>query len=114
VLATPAIFKNGWLPGWLGDDLTGSPPGLPAVRIKLTAAAVDRWQPYSGWAMARKHGQRAIRRLVPAGAVYWFELIAGWGEDIADLWLQPISDDPADRNDGFGMVLPGVTRTRPD
>jgi CRISPR-associated protein Cmr3 len=114
VLVTPAIFTHGWRLGLLSDiDLTGSLPELPTVRVKLIAATVDRWKAYSGWDMTPNGGgQRAIRRLVPAGAVYWFELLAGRGEDIAHLWLRPISDLPEDRDNGFGLVLPGIARTR--
>jgi CRISPR-associated protein Cmr3 len=45
--------------------------------------------------------------MVPAGAVYWFEVIAGQ-EHLPELWLQPISDDKQDRKDGYGLTLPGI------
>ncbi len=116
VLATPAVFSAGWIPGWLNEsDLTsrkGLVPEAPGLRLRLVAAACDRWQAYSGWNM-EKGGPRAIRRLVSAGAVYWFELIKGSGADIAKLWLQPISDSQAARRDGFGLALPGLCRGKP-
>jgi CRISPR-associated protein Cmr3 len=69
----------------------------------LRAASLDRWQPHSGWDIAQNK-PRAGRKLVPSGAVYWYEIA---GEiDIADLWLAALSDDPQDKRDGFGLVLP--------
>lgn len=91
-LLTPALFSEGWRPGGLRG-------------LSLRAAALDRWQPHSGWDLARQQ-PRAGRKLVPAGAVYWFELGDIDDEALANLWLAPISDDPQDRLDGFGLALP--------
>ncbi|MBI5136857.1 MAG: type III-B CRISPR module-associated protein Cmr3 [Nitrospirae bacterium] len=112
LMATPALFTKGWRPGWLGDDLTGTVPGTSGLVLRLKAAAVDRWRAISGWDMvARK--PKAVRRMVPAGAVYWFEVVkpaANWADD---LWLAPISDAEHDRKDGFGLVLPGIWNRTP-
>lgn len=87
---TPALFAQGWHPHEI--------PGL-----KLRAAALDRWQPHSGWDLVQ-HKPRAGRKLVPAGAVYWYQIT---GEvDLASLWLTALSDDTQDKRDGFGLVLP--------
>lgn len=112
VLASPALFAGGWRPGWLDGRLEGSPPDCPGLRLRLRAAAVERWQAVSGWDMAAgrggKGGQpRAVRRLVPAGAVYWFDLLEGDAAALAALWLTPLADDPQDRRDGYGLALPG-------
>ncbi|MDD5033358.1 MAG: type III-B CRISPR module-associated Cmr3 family protein [Methylococcaceae bacterium] len=105
-----AIFQHGWRPDWLDEhDLTGTLPGLPGVKVRLVAAALDRWQPYSGWDMEEKK-VRAIRRLVPAGSVYWFELVEGNGAELTKLWLAPIGAAKSDGRDGFGLVLPGLER----
>ncbi|MHB8165788.1 MAG: type III-B CRISPR module-associated Cmr3 family protein [Sulfuricella sp.] len=110
ILATPALFSGGWKPGWIKENLIGSPPGIPDLVLQLRAAAVDRWLPISGWDMAARKA-KAVRRLVPAGAVYWFDVIgkapAGWVEA---LWLSSISDNEnkQDCKDGFGLVLPGI------
>ena len=61
-LLTPGIFSAGHRPGWLdGETLTGSPPAAPRLRLQLRAAAVERWQPHSGWDLAGPHPQ-ACRR----------------------------------------------------
>ncbi|WP_374326917.1 type III-B CRISPR module-associated Cmr3 family protein [Azonexus sp.] len=92
-LLTPALFARGW-----------QPPEYPG--LKLAAAALERWQPHSGWDLAQRK-PRAGRKLVPAGAVYWYTLTTDIGDEaLAALWMTPLSDDKQDRRDGFGMVLP--------
>jgi CRISPR-associated protein Cmr3 len=105
VLATPAIFENGWLPGWLKD---GHLPGT-AVPVSLVGAVVGRWQPISGWNLERgRTGPKPVRRLVPAGSVYFLEVPKGIKLPIEDLWLAPVSDDDQDRRDGFGSAIWGT------
>jgi len=73
LLATPAIFDEGWKPGWLNENLEGSPPGVPQVKLKLIAACIGRWKPISGWSLEQgKTGPKPVRRLVPAGARFTF------------------------------------------
>jgi CRISPR-associated protein Cmr3 len=48
-----------------------------------------------------------MRKAVAAGAVYWFELLdEPPAQFLASLWLAPLSDDPQDQRDGFGLGLP--------
>lgn len=112
VLATPAIFSGGWCPGWINKTtLTGTPPGVEDLTLKLVSACVDRWRPLSGWNMERGHkrGPKPIRRLVPAGSVYFFKVTnGGAGGVLADRWLRPVSDEDQDRKDGFGLALWGA------
>lgn len=116
VLATPAIFAGGWLPGWLKETdngfLEGTPPGAPFdLRLRLRGACVERWRPVSGWSLERgQRGPKAVRRVVPGGSVYFFEKVSGSGSSLADLWLRPVSDGDQDRRDGFGAALWGVWR----
>ena len=106
-LATPALFGTGWRPSWLNANLEGEPPGVPGLRLKLHAAAVERWQGISGWDLKRWQPKPA-RKAVATGATYWFEILgsppAAW---VQDLWLTPLSDDVQDRRDGYGLALPG-------
>lgn len=120
VLATPAIFSNGWLPGWLAlkrledgiDILEGTPPGAPnSQKLRLISACVDRWRPISGWsAEAKSRGPKAIRRLVPAGSVYFFEALNGLEASALakNHWLRSVCDNPQDRKDGFGLAVWGI------
>jgi CRISPR-associated protein Cmr3 len=118
VLATPAIFSPGWKPAWLNQRLEGTPPGS-RVLVRLVGVANYRWKAVSGWSLARvngrgeldaagKPGPKAIRRMVPAGSTYFFELVSGDPASLADTWLQSVSDDPQDRLDGFGLALWGT------
>jgi CRISPR-associated protein Cmr3 len=114
VLATPAPFRMGWRPGWVGARLEGAPPAeegdpLP-VRLKLVAAAVPRRQPVSGWSLDRKQwGPKPVRWMAPAGSVYWFRVLEGDpGVLIEQAWLRPVTDEPQDRRDGFGLALWGA------
>lgn len=104
-LLTPALFAEGWYPAWLNENLEGTPPGCDGLCLKLRAAALDRWQPHSGWDLAQQKA-RAGRKLVAAGAVFWFEILQGDDLALNALWLAHISDQEQDRLDGFGLVLP--------
>ncbi|MBI1747850.1 MAG: type III-B CRISPR module-associated protein Cmr3 [Acidobacteria bacterium] len=116
ILATPAVFKDGWKPGWLDERLEGCPPGAD-VRLKLVGACVDRWKPISGWSLEmvdergkpRKPGPKEVRRLVPAGSVYFFDVVHGSAATLAEkFWLRAVSDEGQDRRDGFGLALWGI------
>jgi CRISPR-associated protein Cmr3 len=115
-LLTPGLFSAGYRPGWLAkaaegahaSRLVGAPTGLAAPELVLCAAALGRWQPHSGWDLA-KQKPRAGRKLVPAGAVYWFALAEPekvTDSDLAALWLRSVCDNEQDRRDGFGLALP--------
>ncbi len=108
ILQTPALFKAGWRPDWLDEHtLTGEHPCIAGLQLKLCAAAVERWQAISGWDM-RHNKPKAVRRLVPAGSVYWFEVIGNTFKDWDKLWLSSLCEDENDRNNGFGLAVPGV------
>ena len=109
VLATPAIFDHGWRPDWLdAKTLTGKPfDGGPNLR--LVGVSNARWKAVSGWSLAPPRGPKPIRRMVPAGSVYFFEKVEGEGRTLAtNGWLRPVSDAPQDCNDGFGLVVWGT------
>jgi len=114
VLATPGIFKNGWLPGWLdSNSMTGSPPGLNNIQLKLVGACIERWKAISGWSLEKlpqtgEAGPKPVRRLVPSGSVYFFKLISGKSENLTQIWLKSISDEEQNRKDGFGLPLWGI------
>jgi len=110
VLATPALFKNGWKPAWLDHRLEGQPPGA-GVTLKLVGACLDRWRPISGWSLETgRLGPKAVRRLAPAGSVYFFEVTdkADLSQLAQKLWLRSVCDDDQDQRDGFGLALWGV------
>jgi CRISPR-associated protein Cmr3 len=118
VLATPAVFAHGWRPHWIDKDtLIGSPPDC-RVKLKLVGVCIPRWKAVSGWSMQPqedpdqpgkriKPGPKPIKRLVPAGGVYFFEKVDD-PAPLAGRWLQPVSDALQDRNDGFGLAVWGT------
>lgn len=102
ILLTPAIFAQGWLPKWIdANSLEGTLP-YTQTRVKLCAVAVDRWLPVSGWDLA-EHKPKAMRKAVPAGSVYWFEVVTN-ANDVAKIANQSVCDDEQDKCDGFGIV----------
>lgn len=103
-LLTPGIFSAGYRPGWLNAKLTGSPPDASGLKLQLRAVAIDRWQPHSGWDLAKQQ-PRPTRKLAGAGTTYWFRIVDGDG-DLDALWLTNVSDLDQDRRDGFGLALP--------
>ncbi|MCX7803359.1 MAG: type III-B CRISPR module-associated protein Cmr3 [Meiothermus ruber] len=110
VLATPALFDHGWKPAWIEKSGTGAlhlPRGLSKVKLRLVAAAVGRREPVSGWNL-RENRPKAVRWMVPAGSVYFFEVLDGNPADLLESWLRPVSDKEQDRKDGFGLALWGV------
>jgi CRISPR-associated protein Cmr3 len=107
ILATPAIFSKAWLPGWIDEkSLEGLIPSSD-VKVKLVSAVIGRWVPISGWNYAGQRGPKPLRRMAPAGSVYFFENEGG-SLDWEKLWLRAVSDDEQDRNDGFGAALWGT------
>lgn len=117
VAISPLCFEKGWLPDGLvktNDEYRGQLAGLDHEVI-LRAAFVPRPIHISGWDMARGE-PKPTARMVPPGAVYFFERSDGkpFGEAAAKaLWLAALGTRT---NEGFGRVVPGVwspTRNNP-
>jgi CRISPR-associated protein Cmr3 len=116
ILITPAIFSKGWYPSWLNSTPEGYIGTFPyiheshTIKLKLVSATIERWQPISGWNYDKRNfGSKPMRKMVPAGSVYFFEIIEGKAEDIAkNFWCKACSDEKQDRIDGFGQVLWGT------
>ncbi len=111
MLVTPAVFRDGWKPGWLSDELVGTRPGVN-VTLRLVGVSIQRWRAVSGWSLANLPGQpcgpKPVKRIVPSGGVYFFEIVDGNPSVLADRWLEPVSDDEQDQRDGFGLATWGV------
>lgn len=127
-LLTPAWLHDGtptgapaWLPSWLRKSArtrdptltstaaaNGCHPMLPVgVRLELVAVSLPGYAPISGWNMqGGRHGHgapRAVRRLTPAGTVFYFRLQLNGGSPGVDelveaaraLWAVPLEPEPA-------------------
>ncbi len=113
--ATPAIFKNGWLPKWI-DEKTHKGQYLisdtDSISVELVTAAVDKPIAIGGWDMKKK-APKPTRHAVPAGSVYYFKIL----DDVNDICVDTIvktfhykniSDYQA--KEGFGLCFVGVAK----
>lgn len=97
ILLTPALFNN----GWISDKFEQ----IDGIKIKLLSAVIGRPENISGWDLA-KNKAKPLRRLVPAGSIYYFELLEGGvGELFEKLNFVNFSDENS--NLGFGLTLIG-------
>jgi CRISPR-associated protein Cmr3 len=102
-LATPTIFKKGWLPDWIDEDtLKGE---LCSIKLKLLTAAIGKPISIGGWDMANNR-PKPMKKAVPAGSVYYFEVVNGDTNSlISKFHCQNISDEL--KEEGFGLSFVG-------
>ena len=93
--ATPAIFKDGWL------------PKTNLKSIEFVTAAVGKPIAIGGWDM-KKNKPKSTRRAVPAGSVYYFKILDGCCVDeiVNTFHYKNISDYQA--KEGYGLCFVGV------
>ena len=113
--ATPTIFEQGWLPRWI-DKTTKCGHYLPSgidwgpthpISIQLVTAAVGKSIPIGGWNI-KKGMPKPTYRAVPAGSVYYFNMLDGsCADDVINAFhYQNISDCQA--AEGFGLCFVGI------
>lgn len=110
-LASPAIFKQGWLPDFVDPKtLVGT---VGATKVKLVAAAVGKPLSIGGWDLA-KRAPKTMYKAVPPGSVYFFEVEEGETEAVCEafhftcyLQAQATADLKQLANIGFGLSLVG-------
>lgn len=125
-LATPAIFRNGWLPDFINPaTLEGTVGTCGQVRLKLVAGAVGKPLSIGGWDLILRR-PRPLVRAVPPGSVYFFQLLKGSVQAVTELFhgtstmqglggAAPGSEaeslgEPQDlARFGFGLTFVGVT-----
>ncbi|HZU05388.1 MAG TPA: type III-B CRISPR module-associated protein Cmr3 [Chloroflexota bacterium] len=105
VLATPALFAQGWLPAWVDPATLETRAGQPPLR--LVAAAVPRGELIGSFDLVAGK-PRPARRAVPAGSVYFFEERepGAAAAALARWYGQCLSDEHAAI--GFGLSYAGV------
>ncbi|MCC6555850.1 MAG: CRISPR-associated protein Crm3, partial [Polyangiaceae bacterium] len=77
-------------------------------------AFVPRAAHVSGWDMVAGE-PKATRRLVPPGAVYFFEKVGGapfTAAEMTGLWLRPLRQHDQHEKEGFGRVIAGPWEVR--
>lgn len=106
-LATPAIFKKGWLPDWIDEEtLEGEFNG---IRVKLLTCAIGKYVTIGGWDMAKVES-KPLKKAVPAGSVYYFKILSGVDEEKIRkaFHFKNISDEKAE--EGFGLSIMGEVK----
>jgi len=103
VLETPAVFNKGWMPGWInGDTMQGE---INGIVVRLVSACVAKPIGIGGYDFV-KNIPKVMKKAVPAGSVYYFDLINGSVDSLFErLWLKSISDERS--KEGFGITLIG-------
>ncbi len=102
VLMTPAIFKGGWLPSFISNQAPceGEWEGL---KIRLIAAAIDKPLSIGGFDM-QSRSPKTMRKAVPAGSVYFFEILGEYSKDAPSKVSQPFRISDFKSNEGFGLA----------
>jgi len=103
VLITPSIFKNGWLPGSI--DRSTFEGDINGIKVKMVGAWIGKAVGIGGFDIV-KGMPKVMKKAVPAGSIYYFELINGDVDSLFErLWLKTISDERS--QEGFGITLIG-------
>ncbi|MBN1182392.1 MAG: type III-B CRISPR module-associated protein Cmr3 [Bacteroidales bacterium] len=104
-LSTPALFKNGWLPGGIDEQsLEGT---IGGINVKLEAAAIGKPVSVGGFDM-KKREPKPMYRAVPAGSVYYFSISGNQTDKdkLSAIHGQSISDFR--KEEGFGLAYIGI------
>mgnify|MGYP006283835607 CR=1 FL=1 len=103
-LATPTIFKNGWLPDWIDSEkLEGTIPETN-LKVQLLTAATGKPLKIGGFDMKARKPKKMFKA-VPAGSVYFFKILSGNKEDLKKIHGKSISQKR--KNEGFGISYIG-------
>jgi CRISPR type III-B/RAMP module-associated protein Cmr3 len=144
ILLSPALFKDGWKPGWLDTEgqvqLKQDMPkradfktrrqwreaikATSTIKARLVAARVGKPITMSGWKLDKTRdnaggGAKPTRLLVPAGSVYYFECESETDAQalVKSLHGQVKSDFLGEKGFGFGICgvwTLGLTRETKD
>lgn len=106
-LAAPTFLARGHVPGFIDrETLVGRWPDGDFT-VRLSAVALAPAAVVGGWNLARQE-PRAIRRLVGAGSVFYFELIEGREDDVLRAAHgRAFCDDEVMARAGFGLAFVG-------
>ncbi len=106
-LATPALLKKGWIPEWL-DELTlkGIYPNTN-IQVQMISAAIGKPIAIGGFDMKKKKPKPMLQS-VPAGSVYYFEIVGDYPESEL-IQIKPIKlcEYTERMNEGFGITFIG-------
>jgi len=104
---TPAVFEQGWLPRWLSKNGQNYEGVFQGLRLRLITAAVGKMLPVGGFDIKHRRS-KPMRRAIPAGSVYYFEMLSGQPEQaIAAFHNKNITDYDEYNQQGFGFTMIG-------
>ncbi len=104
-LLTPSIFANGWTRGEWPDEFKGA---------TLVGATVNKPVYFSGWqrSTASQGTPRPMRKAVPQGSVYFFEVANDWDDKNFEILYETYNLNESLSEEypsaGFGISLIGV------
>jgi CRISPR-associated protein Cmr3 len=106
-LASPACFERGWLPCFIDPESLSGQHKASGAHLKLVAAVIKESRPIGGWDLKAQQ-PRQMRRFVAAGSIYYFEVLSGDGDEVAELIHgKSFCDDHAMSMAGFGLAFVG-------
>lgn len=109
-LATPAIFKKGWIPWWIDEETKEGyfTYRKKKIRVRLISAAIGRPIAAGGFGV-KQEKPRELRLAVPAGSVYFFQIIEGTFADAVALFHQKCISD---YRESLGFIYKNWDRLR--
>lgn len=99
---TSAFFNKGWFSDKFDDKLEMQ---IGRIKIRLLSAVIGKSENISGWDIARNK-PKSMKKLVPAGTVYYFELFEGSVDNLFEQ-LNFVNFSDENQNLGFGLTLIG-------
>lgn len=105
VTATPSVLENGWKARWMEQGQSGN------LKFRLVGASVGKYEIYGGWDIRAKRPKPTFR-CVPAGSVYFFELLAGSAAELVEVFHGKNYAETVDKKEfaklGFGLTFVGI------
>lgn len=105
VTATPSVFENGWKAKWMEQGQIGN------LKFRFAGASVGKYETYGGWDIRAKRPKPTFR-CVPAGSVYFFELVEGSTEELVEVFhgknLAETVGEKEFAKLGFGLTFLGI------
>jgi len=100
-LLTPTIFNKGWFPDWI-DESNNFEGEFEGIKLKLLSCALAQYQTLGGFDIKKNEPKQTLR-VVPAGSVYYFEVLDEQQDKLFDAFQHSISEQKSE--EGFGLVI---------
>lgn len=102
VLITPAVFRKGWLFDWVDSNTMLAK--MDNFEIKLVGAIVGRPTFIGGFDLV-KRAPKEMKKAVPSGSVYYFEILKGDLDKIFDFfWMKTVSEERGQEGLGISII----------